>query len=242
MQNDSNISDALLERIRHLLAMADHPTSNEHEAAIALEKAQALLLEHNLTRATVATSGEAAPTPEGVGRIRFGEAHGYSWKSHLLHVTAINSLCRVIREPSDKMVNLFGTKDNVRVVLEMYTWIAEQLDKMCMRAWLEYKRSGGYLAAQSYKASWYSGATTTISERLRAPMETFRQGSGRDLVRLSDANLTGAVSRIFPNTHSSHRSTKLNEGYRQGRKDGANVKFARTREVGSGRLALGSGR
>jgi hypothetical protein len=47
------IDERIIEKIRALLAMAEHPNSNEHEAAIALERAQALLLQHNLDRASV---------------------------------------------------------------------------------------------------------------------------------------------------------------------------------------------
>jgi hypothetical protein len=43
-----NISEAMLKRIRALLAMS-RGTANENEAAVAAQKVQALLLEYNLT-------------------------------------------------------------------------------------------------------------------------------------------------------------------------------------------------
>ena len=53
MGSSMTISDSVLDKIKALLRMAEHPNSNEHEAALALERAQALLFEHNLSRADV---------------------------------------------------------------------------------------------------------------------------------------------------------------------------------------------
>ena len=230
------VENNILERLRHLFAMAEHETSNEHEAAVALEKAQKLLLEHNLTRASVVTPETARAN--GIGKVEVVEANGYPWRKDLLNVIAKNNLCSVIVSDYAKTIHLFGNQDNVRSVLEMYYWIAEQLIRLAGPAYTSYKREGGHEATRTFNAGFYRGATATIGTRLRKPLEEFTQGAGSALVLINTNALATAVKKIFPNTSRSSGRVRIGDGFFSGRQAGHNVTLGRSRSMSAGRQAL----
>jgi hypothetical protein len=232
--------DKILHTIRQLFAMAEHATSNEHEAAVALEKAQALLFRHNLSRATIGDI-DNGPTTPGMGQVTITEEHGYIWRKRLLHVIAKNNLCQAIGSPQNKAVHVVGGRDNVRSVLEMYYWLADQLIKMAGPGHKKYKRQGGQEAARTWNAGFYVGAINTLAERLRKPLEEFSQGQGHAVVLVNNAALAQAVGRVFPNTRTSRSNVRLGDGFFSGQQAGHKVTLGQARPLSSGRQAL-SGR
>jgi len=234
--------DNIVDRIRKLLSLAENAGATPNEAATAMAKAQALLLRHNLDMASVKVPG-APEAPRGVGQVDIREQKGFTWRLALLSVIARNSLCRVIGTPSEKTAHLFGTRDNVRAVLAMYGWVSEQLERMALRERTAYVKQGGGANGRSWMASFYMGATGTIGDRLRKPMETFTYGTGRDLVVASDRTLAAAIHKIFPRLTSGRRARPgSSAGYQSGQQAGANISFGRPAQLGGGRLALPSGR
>jgi hypothetical protein len=236
------VDDNILHKIRQLFAMAEHETANEHEAATALEKAQALLLRHNLTRATIGTTPEA-PTSPSVGQVKVHEDSGYSWRKNLLHVVAKNNLCQSIGHPDERSSTIFGSQENVRSVLEMYYWVVEQLERMALDEFKAYKLRGGSEKPEHFKAGFFRGATATINTRLTKPLEEFKYGSGRDLVLVSDKALSLAVGKVFPNTvRSRGSSARIGDGYYHGKEAGNDIQFGKSAALTGGHKALGSGR
>jgi hypothetical protein len=232
------VNDTVIEKIKQLFAMAEHPNSNENEAAIALEKAQELLFRHNLTRGDIA--GEVKDnTPSGIGEIDGTESNGYIWKRYLLSVLAKNSLCSTVVTPSKKQWHLFGSYDNVKAVLEMYHWIVPELESICLRAWKQYT---GYEKAVSFKKSFYLGAISTINKRLAESLETFKAGPGTAIVVYNSEILKAAVGRVFPHLgHTSIRGRLSSDGYGAGTSAGNSIHLRPQRKL-SGVMALGSGR
>ncbi len=195
---DNNIT----EKIAKLLAMAEHPNSNQNEAAVALEKAQELLLKNNLSRAEI-SNGESR-TPEGIGKLTITEDQGYTWKRSLADVLASANLCKVIGSPSDKAWNIFGSYNNVLAVIEMYNWITLQLTFMANRDFREYKNDEGTERGQTWKLGYYQGAIKAIRDRLAPPMQAFIYGTGHDLVIHNKASLATAVHKVFPHLGTSY--------------------------------------
>ena len=237
-----NEQDQLYHKIRQLFAMAEHAASNEHEAAIALEKAQALLLQHNLDRATLGVVDTGPSRAPGIGKVDVTEEHGWPWRRSLAHVIAINNLCKVIGNNSTKTFHLFGTRENVRSVLEMYYWIAEQLIRLAGTGHREYKRQGGYESARTWNNGFYQGAINTLGSRLERPMEEFRQGAGQALVHVHTTALSDAVRKVYPHTSkSSRRSVRMGDGYFSGKAAGNRVTLGKAASLSSGRAALKGG-
>ena len=228
------IADNVLERIQALLRMAEHPNSNEHEAAIALERAQAMLLEHNLSRASVNTGPEAAQgAPSPIGKVEVG--YDTLWHSSLLNTIALKNLCKVIRDPSESKCHLFGARDNVLTVVSMYQWCKEQLDSMALRDFTTYKRERGSESSRTWKAAYFAGATVVLRDRLAPPLATFSAGPGRALVLVNDSRVAAAVKSVFPHVGSSRRSVNYgSDGYGAGKRAGESVRFGRTAALGYG--------
>jgi len=236
---ESNIID----RIRHLLAMAEHANSNEHEAAIAMGKAQKLLLEHNLVRADVVTDGGNNAGPVGIGQIDGTEANGFAWKSRMLNTIALNTLCKVISSNHEHKWHLFGTYTNVKGTLEMYNWIVPELERIALTEWSKYKRGNGLESSRTWKAGFFYGATVSVRDRLRQPMADFATGTGRDLVVQNAGDLKTAIGKVFPHIGTRRTSGPNSyDGYQSGKASGATMRLSRQRAVSGGSLALGAGR
>lgn len=214
----------LTERIRKLLAMAEHPNSNEHEAAIAMQMAQQLLLENNLSRADVSTGTGDTTTSPGIGKLAVTEAQGYTWKRYLLHALAINSLCETVGSPEVNTSHIFGTFENVQGVVEMYHWLVPELERIAMKGWMEYKREGtGHERVDTWKGGFYMGATKTIGERLRKSFQDFASGPGHAIVLYNTQLVKDAVRRVFPYTSKSRSSFKSRDGFTSGRMAGNSI-------------------
>ena len=65
-------NDDAVERIRMLFRLAEDAAATEAEAAAALERANALLIHHNLTMDPIAASAGDNPTTVGEKQIRTG--------------------------------------------------------------------------------------------------------------------------------------------------------------------------
>lgn len=231
------MNNQLSEKIRHLLALAEHENSNEHEAAVAMRKAQELLLQNNLTRADIKDDGSPA-TPAGIGKIDIMESVGFSWKRFLLHTLAINNMCQTVSSPRDNTTHIFGAYENVRGVLEMYNWLSPELERIALRAWTAYKRDGtGMESARSWKHGFFMGAIKEINDKLKESMQEFTAGPGRAIVPYNDALVRDAVKRVFPYTTKSRTTTRSYDGMAAGRAAGASINLRPQRKL-TGTLAL----
>lgn len=227
----SIMDDRLTDKIRKLLAMAEHPNSNENEAAIALQKAQKLLFENNLTRADIKDT-DGPSTPAGIGKLDITESVGFRWKPVLMNALARNNLCRVIRSSHNNTIHVFGTYDNVLAVMEMYHWIVPELERMAMKGWTAYKADGtGRERAQTWKYGFFLGATDTIERRLAETMREFETGQGHALVPINKALVTDAVKRVFPHLKTSYSSSRSYDGRMAGRQAGNNINLRPTRKL-----------
>ena len=227
----------ILEKIQALFNMAEHANSNEHEAAIALERAQALLLQHNLTRADIIDTDNE--TPQGIGKIERTESNGYTWKRAMANVLASSNLCKVIGYPHAKKWSLFGSYDNVKAVLEMYDWIIPQLTWLATKGYREYKNDDGTERGQTWKASFYMGAIIAIKNRLAKPIEDFAQGAGHALVIANKAMLSTAIHKIYPHlTKGRGFSTRGRDGAAAGSAAGNGMQLTPQRRLNNGTLLL----
>jgi hypothetical protein len=132
-------TDDVVERIRKLLRLADNAGATEGEAAAALERANALLIRHNLTMDQVSVAVGEVPAI-GEQAIRTGWAG--SWRGSLLGVLARHNLCSPIvsrRRKADTIV-VVGRPANVQATHAMYDWIAAQLERFALEEWTAFNR------------------------------------------------------------------------------------------------------
>ena len=235
--------EGIVNRIRHLLAMAEHENSNQHEAALALEHAQRLLLQHNLSRASVLTSdGPSTPT-EGACKVDWQEKTNFAWKSALVGAIARANLCRTVKSPSTSTLHLFGRRENVQSVLAMYLWVTEQLEGMALAGYKAYQQDDYHPDSRArWRTDFFLGAIETINKRLQKPYEAFAQGDGKALIVVNKAMVDAAVTKTFPSLHkSAPMRHSMGQGYGAGKEAGATVSFAQAKRI-TGTLQLGAGR
>ena len=115
-------TDDVVDRIRKLFRLAENAGATEGEAAAALERANALLIRHNLTLDAIAVSaGEQPSITER--RVRTGWAG--SWRGSLLGILAQHNLCSSIISRLGRVdtVIVVGRPANVQATHAMYGWI-----------------------------------------------------------------------------------------------------------------------
>ena len=133
-------TDDIVERIRKLLRLAKDAGATEAEAASALERANALLIRHNLSMDALAVSTGEQPA---VGEQHISTGWAGSWRGSLLGVLARHNLCApfIIRDGKHDTGVVVGRPANVQVTHAMYKWIAEQLEHFAMEEWLVVNRA-----------------------------------------------------------------------------------------------------
>lgn len=235
------VNDSIIDKLRALLNMTTANGCTEAEANTAMEKAQALMLEHNLTQSSVHNANES-PTPAGIGQIDRTEDQGYPWKSVLANILAKSMLCRVVVTPSNHTIHFFGTYDNVRGVLQTYHWLIPELERIAISDFTAYRKSGGIEHGRTWKTGFFYGATSTLKTRLQKPLEDFSSGAGRAIVVYNSQALSTAIGRVFPRLgHSSARMSGGSDGIGYGKAAGSRVQLRDNHKL-TGCLSLGSGR
>jgi hypothetical protein len=146
-------TDDIVARIRKLLRLAEDAGATEAEAAAALERANALLLRHNLTLDRVAVSAGEPPVVTEQ-HIRAGWAG--SWRGTLLGLLARHNLCAPIISRQGKVdtVVVVGRPVNVAATHALYDWIAAQLERFALDEWATFNRAQRAAVASSSGVPW----------------------------------------------------------------------------------------
>lgn len=224
--------ETIITRIRHLLALARDAGATQAEAELAMERAQSMLLRHNLDMAQFDAPDRA---PEGIGCLDMDMAE--AWRQTLVHVLARGNLCQTVR--SGPKLSLFGRRDNVRAVVEMYLWLVEQLTPAQLRD----QRAAAASDRRHHAAQWWAGAASAIHERLQANLWPERTTSDtRALIVRNETALSEAVRRIYPYTTNYRSSVQRGSAYYSGQAAGRNASLGRPGRLTGGALALPAGR
>lgn len=192
---------SLLARIQKLLKLAADRSTTPEEAALAAERAQALLYKHNLTLADV----QGADDIVEVDRISRND----HWRLVLGANLAKYNRCRMLHYTGG--MRFIGKPGDIEIVLYLYTYLSRMLQRMSHEAWTAHVKSltdpilGVYPSLldpeveTNWVASWRIGAVQMIAIRLerQAKDEAARRdferralvgGTTKDaLVQISDA-------------------------------------------------------
>jgi hypothetical protein len=135
--------DQVVKRVQALLRLGE--STNPHEAALAAQKAQELMLQHNIDFADLADN-ELGPEEFGVDFYYIASLHVSSgaiaadinWKRLLLTAAAHSLLCEVIGY--GRLVGkhaIVGQPSNVKVVKYLYEYLASEITRLADLAWTE---------------------------------------------------------------------------------------------------------
>jgi hypothetical protein len=210
------------ERIRKLLALADSP--NEHEAALAAEKAQALMLRHGIELAAFAvSSGERLGVDE---RVLAGKVD--PWRRILAAAVARSVGGRCVWEPDGYQrcrgrIFFYGPVGTARGIVELYCYLEAQL--MVISAAATARRRDRRVHGRTWRTSFLLGAVGRVAERLDARRAEAAETTenGRALVLVTSA-VDREIERRWPELQaSSYRPSVARSAYAAGSQAAAHV-------------------
>lgn len=227
--------ETILAKIKKLQALAAK-NSNQHEAAAAAAKAQALLFEHNLTAADVETNEPAPHDPYGRVEHTMAGANRTTvqWRRSLLNVLAMENFCKAVTIPNTTRMQLIGKRSNVETVLYLNSVLVREIERLAIEA------ARSVLSDRSaYTVSFCRGAVATIWERLKeqrrqseaqattttATMDAARANKNALILRTATEELSNAVAHFFPGGLRKGTRSRVShaDGYHDGRRAGQGI-------------------
>jgi hypothetical protein len=201
------MTDTLVEKVRKLLALADSP--NEHEAALAAQKAQELMLRHGLDMAQVAISEGRTSIAVDASEIRYEKSRIAPWRRSLAGVIARAMGGRVVYEHGDgpATLHLFGPSGTVEPMVALYHYLDTQLTTISAVATAN--REETWIHGRTWRQSYLRGAIDSLWGRLREHHDDIAYEGGRDnskaLVLVQNA-VDQAVNDRFDRLQADRRS------------------------------------
>ncbi len=159
-------TEKIVDRIRKLLALAQHPATNVEEAALAMGRAQELLFQHKLDMAQIEIdTGEH----EEISTMNFdGEGKNVQgWKAQVLNSLAYGCYCRCIHMQSARNIHgekiarhaVIGKPSDMQTVAYLYQYVCAEIDRLTE----EHAPDSG----KAYRNSFRLGASTAIWVRMQ---------------------------------------------------------------------------
>jgi hypothetical protein len=153
--------DKVLEKVRKLLALAG--SSNEHEAALAASRAQALLAEHNLTLADVkAEKGDEFVIDEEL------VTDSYPWRRQLANAVASLYFCKYYYQNVRRGRTMYdvhclaGAPHNINVAKMMFQYLHTTVDRLARQG----ARGLPKKQQSPYRVSFRTACTTRLLTRI----------------------------------------------------------------------------
>ena len=196
MSQFSQEEQKVIDRVKNLLELSH--SSNEHEAALALAKAEALLEKYRLDMTQIEMmTGQKEEIIEDKDPV-FDSEKIVLWESNLAIRVAFLYGCSTIRlrayDNVDKTIRLIGRPSDIMFVRYLLNYITIELFRL--------SRIPLYKKRKDYKDSWFLGAVDVITMRLRqAQEETQKQ-------------FENPFAVVTINNRFSESQTKLNEIYK----------------------------
>ncbi|MDU9049199.1 MAG: DUF2786 domain-containing protein [Candidatus Electrothrix sp. Rat3] len=163
----------IIRRVNKLLALAG--SENEHEAALAMQRATQLLRRHNLEMTTAGDAGDAGDNPSGnpSGCVRLviktGKKQIPSWRKAVCRIlndyffveVIFSSLYDAQRQDSYRTIELLGRSENVPVAEHCYYFLEQQLESLWVKNRQRFKGN-----TRTAKNSYYLGLLHGFSQKM----------------------------------------------------------------------------
>ena len=243
----SKSREDIITLIKQCLALSGSP--NEHEAARAMEMAQALLEKHNLGMEDV----KDAPEVDANGMVRrpYSILGRFKWRVHLVHYVSMRNFCKSVSHGKwDRdHVDVIGRAVNVAAVFEMVSWLLPQVERLGRQATRFYtpeldEWEQKLISKQAYRNSFMWGCIQRINNRMYEAQEERMEANPdvKGLVVRRDAEVQEYVAQVYGTlAHgSSARSTSsrgADDGYDAG--DKVDLYGRRSRPDATPRLGKG---
>ena len=239
----------IMARVEKLLALA--ASANEHEAALAMEKAGELMRKHNLARLD-----QPDPTPADYdylvidsGRERRAPHHNHlaAILRDFFYVKTVSyQLYQAAADRHHRVLELLGARENLLVAEYVYHFLEGQL----ARLWQNYRQAQRSLVGGRERNSYYVGILNGLREKLaaaeaaemaaagagatgRAPRRQAGQGDEEagcsQLICAADLALQSFHDQRFPRLRTTRgRGVRLYDGsYKAGKEEGRRLTIHR---------------
>lgn len=237
--------DKTRERIQKLLALAD--CADEHEAALALERANELMRKHAISETEARGLDVHKVNVEGEDMVLSG---CQGWQPTLVWALCNAFNCSSLRyhrsHGEQQRMEIYGTPDNRETVRQMYKFAIGQIDRFTEKARKEYKADEGYFPPRrfttNYKLGVVFGMVDTLKGIYKANKEdTAKVAGGTCYALICSTALEAATNKRDsenPNLRSHYYSPNVSSGsaFHAGRSDGRTVSFNRQCGASSNRM------
>ena len=219
--------ESIIDRIRAILSKTESRGASEAEAATALEMAQRLLIKHNLDMAEIVDiQTDDDPVTE---ETLFGTVGAKGWRASLANVIGKAMFVKIITQ-GQRAISFIGRPENVGSVMEMYQWVAPQLEVMAGEMVAQYPNRWG---RRSYATAVRHGMVSTISDRLQ---ETMREQQAQTVGVTALVVQYDAENETFAKENHNlvtHRVSIAPKGYNDGKIAGREVSLTPgSRQIG----------
>lgn len=228
---------AIILRIQKLLALAAEGSgASEAEANSAMEKAHAIMSEHNLTMATIAATGEKGTenrTKEGLD----GQAM-FDYQRDLMNTIAETNYCYVSviysykgKGQRGKGYQLIGSESNVMTTKVMFEYLMQTINRLVM-----IEINNDYRQRMSRAAiSWCTGCANRLRDRIKERHEDYLREQKRKAEEAKKASQHPASAShgalVVVMKDYAHKEADLNNDFRNSWEPGTTAKRRAEREA-----------
>lgn len=233
------MDQSVIDRIKKLLKLSK--SNNEHEAALAAERAAELMRQHNISQAEIRLGEDSRPAEQVVTKASRFSIAAQRWRVHLAQAAAAAYDCFVYGShdhpgPDGKNLIVFLGRESA-VQASQYTtdYFIKEVERLTRAAWQESSEKALGLPAKGWMASYRLGMCVTIHERCR--LERDRRVNEARAKATSNENtaLVVVAKDVLEVVNAYERLNLVNKGdrtrpskvgaYEQGRADGHNVRL-----------------
>lgn len=180
--------EKIIDRIRKLIALSG--SSNEHEAALAAEKAQVLLAEHNLATADIKADDNE---DEEFEIEEVAETDSYPWRRQLGAMVSQLYFCKYFftttgqTEKRRDIHTFVGATHNIAVAKIMFTYLFSTVDRLAR----EGAKSYPVKEQSPYRTSFRHACSLRLCHRIA---QRIQQGKSGQLKTEAGTNLPALLS------------------------------------------------
>ena len=246
--SETIMDQKIIEKLQKLLALA--ASDNEHEAGLAMSKAEALMREHNLSVADVALNGSGAyvQSEEVAGLTKAVQ----KWEAQLGSQIAWAFNGKAIRCTSPEngwYLTIVAGRTDLAIIVDLFERLRDTVKRMSKQYVSRNYFPGSRIKKQYFLNSYRFGMVQTIQNRLvklkdnTAPNDTTKNAyglTGKELMVVKDKAVDQRVSQLFPNTRTvrSGPIRVVPSAYQQGQADGHNVSLHRSIDGSNGPVKI----
>jgi len=197
-------SGGMLAKVEKLFALAQ--SANEHEAALAMQKANAILRRYNLERLDrQAADYDYLIIHPGTTRIAAHQRAMAALLKDFFYVNVV--IARQFEAGSGetlRVIELTGAKENLAVADHVYHFLSHRLEYL----WREYRKSTGALAREknSYRLGVLNGFREKLTSQDREAMRVTGDNTDSSLVCASDPGLIRYYRARYPRLRTVQHS------------------------------------